>query len=126
MYICIYMCVYIHVYTCIYIYMHVYIHVYIYIYIHVHISTKELVEMCKKMYEEGVWPEDFTRVAMIPIQKKSNAIDCEDHRTINLISHASKILLKILTKRIEAKAKAFIGQNQFGFRKGCGTRDAIG
>src|SRR5580698_1937762 len=87
---------------------------------------KELVEMCKKMYEEGVWPEDFTRVVMIPIQKKSNAIDCEDHRTISLISHASKILLKILTKRIEAKAKGFIGQNQFGFRKGCGTRDAIG
>jgi len=89
-------------------------------------GMKELVEMCKKMYEEGVWPEDFTRVVMIPIQKKSNAIDCEDHRTISLISHASKILLKILTKRIEAKAKGFIGQNQFGFRKGCGTRDAIG
>ena len=78
------------------------------------------------MYEDGVWPEDFTRVVMIPIQKKSNAIECEDHRTISLISHASKILLKILTKRIEAKAKGFIGQNQFGFRKGCGTRDAIG
>src|SRR5580658_4821605 len=80
-------------------------------------GTKELVEMCKKMYEEGVWHEDFTSVVMIPIQ------NCEDHRTISLISHASKILLKILTKRIEAKAKGFIGQNQFGFRKGCGTRE---
>src|SRR5580692_3191081 len=80
-------------------------------------GMKELVQMCKKMYEEGVWPEDFAGVVMIPIQKKSNAIDCEDHRTISLISHTSKILLKILTKRIEAKAKGFIGQNQFGFRK---------
>src|SRR6476619_177158 len=48
------------------------------------------------------------------------------HRTISLISHASKILLKILTNRIEANARDFIGRNQFGFRKGCGTRDAIG
>src|SRR6476619_7803082 len=63
---------------------------------------------------------------MIPLQKKMNAIECSDHRTKRLISHASKILLKILTNRIEAKARDFIGQNQFEFRKGCGARDAIG
>src|SRR6476661_6185522 len=71
-------------------------------------------------------PSDFTRVVMIPLQKKMNADECSDHRTISLISHASKILLKIFTNRIEAKARGFIGQNQFGFRKGCGMRDAIG
>src|SRR5580698_3894951 len=49
-------------------------------------GMKELVQMCKKMYQEGVWPEDFTRVVMIPIQKKSNGIECEDHRIISLIS----------------------------------------
>ena len=54
-----------------------------------------------------------------------NAVECSDHRTINLISHASKILLKFLTNRIEAKARDLIGRNQFGFRKDCGTRDAI-
>src|SRR6476469_8580989 len=75
---------------------------------------------------EGIWPSDFTRVVMIPLQKKMNAVECSDHRTISLISHASKILLKILTNRIEAKARDFIERNQFGFRKGCGTRDAIG
>src|SRR6476469_8219166 len=53
-------------------------------------------------------------------------VECSDHRTISLISHASKILLKILTNRIEAKARDFIRRNPFGFRKGCGTRDAIG
>ena len=63
---------------------------------------------------------------MIHLQKKMNAVECSDHRTINLISHASKILLKILANRIEAKAKDFIGRNQFGFRKGYGSRDAIG
>ena len=51
--------------------------------------------------------------------KKMNAVECSDHRTISLISHASKILLKIFTTRIEAKARDFIGRNQFGFRKGC-------
>src|SRR5277367_1279237 len=89
-------------------------------------GEKELVTLCKEMYIEGKWPEDFTRVVMIPLPKKANAVECSDHRTISLISHASKIMLKVLTKRIEAKAKDLIGRNQFGFRRGCGTRDAIG
>src|SRR6476469_5088002 len=58
--------------------------------------------------------------------KNMNAVECMDYRTINLISHASKILLKIFTNRIEAKTRDFIGRNQFGFRKDCGTRDVIG
>ena len=89
-------------------------------------GVTELVGICKEMYEYGVWPEDFTKIILIPLPKKSNAMECEEYRTISLICHASKILLKVLTKRIEAKAKDYIGQNQFGFRKGCGTRDAIG
>src|SRR5688572_20514697 len=63
---------------------------------------------------------------MIPLSKKNNATKCSDFRTISLICHASKILLRILTKRIEANARHLIGRNQSGFRKGCGTRDAIG
>src|SRR6476619_3565400 len=77
------------------------------------------------MYMKGIWPSDFTRVVMIPLQKKMNAVECSDHRTLSLISRGSKILLKILTNRIEAKARDFIGRNQFGFKKGCDTRDAI-
>src|SRR6478609_3881261 len=78
------------------------------------------------MYAKSIWPSDFTRAVMIPLQKKMNAVECSDHRTISLISHASKIVLKILTNRIEAKARDFIERNQFGFKKGCCTRDAIG
>src|SRR3989441_10085023 len=63
---------------------------------------------------------------MIPLPKKKNAVNFSDYRTINLICHASKIMLKVLTKGIEANAKHLLGQNQFGFRKGCGTRDAVG
>ena len=57
------------------------------------------------MYEEEKWPDDFTRTAMIPLPKKNNAVNCSDYRTISLICHASKIMLKMLTKGIEAKAK---------------------
>src|SRR6218665_2538248 len=62
----------------------------------------------------------------LPIEKKANATECGDFRTISLIPHASKIVLKILTKRITTKAEEFLGKNQFVFRKGCGTRGAIG
>ena len=85
-----------------------------------------LERICKKMYATGTWPEDFTKVVMVPLQKKQNATECDDHRTISLISHASKILIGILTKRVEDKVNDYMGKTQFGFRKGCGTRVAIG
>ena len=78
------------------------------------------------MYEEGKWPDDFTRVAMIPLPKNNNAVHFSDYITISLICHESKTMLKVLTKRIEAKAHQVLGRNQFVFRKGCGARDAIG
>ena len=61
---------------------------------------------------KDIWPSDFTRVVMIPLPKKMNAVECSDHRTISLISHASKILLKILNNRIEAKARDIIGRTK--------------
>src|SRR5688572_11401602 len=89
-------------------------------------AMTKLVELCKEIYETDIWPEDFTRVVMIPIPKKNNATDCADYRTISLITRASKIVLKTLTKRLESKLEPLISQTQFGFRKGCGTREAIG
>ena len=72
---------------------------------------KELTELCQDMCEKGVWPDDFTRIVMIRKEKKVNAMECEDHRTISLKSHTSKIMLKVLTRRIEAKAKDFISRS---------------
>ena len=54
-----------------------------------------------------------------------NAMACEDHRTISLIPHASKIMLRILAKRLEGKVRDFISKTQFGFKRGCETREAI-
>lgn len=64
------------------------------------------------------------RTIMVPLPKKANARECGDFRTISLIPHASKILLKVLQRRLEGKLQ--VGKSQFGFRKGIGTRDAIG
>src|SRR6266516_1224308 len=89
-------------------------------------AIKELCRICQSMLEEGKWSDDFIRTATIPLPKKNNATKCSDYRTISLICHASKIMSKVLTKRIEAKTKHLLGRNQFGFRKGCGTRDAVG
>ena len=89
-------------------------------------ATEELVKLCQQMYERGEWPDDFTKTIIVPMEKKTNAVECEDFRTISLIPHASKIILKVLAKRITTKAEQFLGKNQFGFRKGCGTREAIG
>jgi len=89
-------------------------------------GTKMLLEICKKIYECGEWPEDFTTTVMIPIKKKPLTRECSEHRTISLITHASKIILRIILKRMERKAYRYIGESQFGFKKGCGTREAIG
>lgn len=90
-------------------------------------AKEELIRICQQIYLTGEWPKDFMETGMVPLQKKPNALDCSDHRTISLIAHASKILLKILTKRLEAKVETihFIGEDPFGFRRGRGTRDAI-
>ena len=63
---------------------------------------------------------------MKTLEKKMNTNHCEEHRTISLISHASKMTLKILYTRLMCKVKEYIGWDQFGFMKGRGTRDAIG
>ena len=57
-------------------------------------------KLCERIYKEGIWPEDFTKAGLIPLPKKMNAMACEDHRTTRLIPHASKIMLRILTKRL--------------------------
>ena len=76
------------------------------------------------MLHTGIWPSDFTKAVRIPLPKKVNEVECKDNRTIRLIPHTYKIILKIIMKRIEGKA--VIGETQFGFRKGMGTRETIG
>ena len=73
-------------------------------------GLKVLTELCKNIYATGIWSSDFTRAVIIPLPKKVNAVECTDYRTMSLIPHASKIMLKIIMKRIEGKAINVIGK----------------
>ena len=71
------------------------------------------------------WPRDWKRSVFIPIPKKGNAKECSNYRTIALISHASKVMLKILQVRLQQYVNRELPNIQTGFRKGRGTRDQI-
>ena len=71
------------------------------------------------------WPQDWKRSVFIPIPKKGNAKECSNYSTIALISHASKVILKILPDRLQQKVNRELPNVQAGFRKGRGTRDEI-
>ncbi|XP_063598693.1 uncharacterized protein LOC134775162 [Penaeus indicus] len=68
--------------------------------------TSELVVICKEIHE-GVWLAEFTKAFILCLPKKLNATTCEEYRTINLITQASKILLWVLNKRLEEKARDY-------------------
>jgi len=67
------------------------------------------------VYIQGEWPQDFLEAIIIPIEKKSGAQECVDFRIIRLIPHASKIVLRVLTRRLESKVDLFLGRDQYGF-----------
>ena len=68
---------------------------------------------------------DWKMSVFIPIPKKDNAKECSNYHTIALISHASKIMLKILQARLQQYVNHELPDVQSGFRKGRGTRDQI-
>ena len=75
--------------------------------------------------ENSAVPQDWKRPVFIPIPKKGNAKECTNYHTIALISHASKVMLKILQARLQQYVNWEIPNVQAGFRKGRGTRDQI-
>ena len=75
--------------------------------------------------ENQQWPQDWKRSVFIPIPKKSNAKKCSHYPTIALISHTSKVMLKILQARLQQYVNCEHSDVQAGFRKGRGTRDQI-
>ena len=71
------------------------------------------------------WPQDRKRSVFIPIPKKGNDKECSNYHTIALISHASKMMLKILQIRLQQYVNCELPDVQASFRKGRGTRDQI-
>ena len=88
-------------------------------------AVKVLYSVCQQIWKTQQWPQDWKRSDFIPISKKGNAKECPNYRTITLISHASKIMLKILQARLQQYVNYELPDVQAGFRKGRETRDQI-
>ena len=83
-------------------------------------AVKVLHSMGQQIWKTQQWPQDWKRSVFIPIPKKGNAKECSNYRTIALISHISKVMLKILQARLQQYVNGELPDVQAGFRKGRG------
>ena len=88
-------------------------------------AVKVLYSICQQIWKTQQWPQDWKRSVFISIPKKGNAKECSNYHTIALISHASKVMLKILQASLQQYMNHKLPFVQAGFRKGRGTRDQI-
>ena len=88
-------------------------------------AMKVLHSVCQQIWKTQQWPQNWKRSVFIPIPKTGNAKECSNDRKIVLISHASKVMVKILQARLQKYVNPEIPDVQDGFRKSRGTRDQI-
>ena len=88
-------------------------------------AVKVLHSIWQQIWKTQQWPQDWKRSVFIPIPKKGNAKECSNYQTTGLISHLSKILLKVLQGRLLLYMNHELPDVQAGFRKDRGTRDQI-
>ena len=88
-------------------------------------SVKLLPSICQQIWKTQQWPQDWKGSVFIPFAHKGNAKECSNCHKIAFISHASKVMLKILQARLQQYVNHELPDVQAGFRKGGGTRDQI-
>ena len=88
-------------------------------------AVKVLPSICQEIWKTQQWPQDWKKSVFIPIPKKGNAKERSNYRTTTLISHASKVMLKILQAMIQLYVNHELPDVQTGFGKGRRTRDQI-
>ena len=88
-------------------------------------AAKVPYSICQQIQRTQQWPQDWKRSTFIPIPKKGNAKECSNYQTTPLISHASKVMLKILQARFQQNVNQELPDVQAGFRKSRGTRDQV-
>ena len=88
-------------------------------------AVKVLYSICQQIWRTQQWPQDWKRSVFIPIPKKGNPKECSNYRTIALISHAGKVMLKILQARLQQYINSEFPDVQAALRKERGTRDQI-
>ena len=88
-------------------------------------AVKVLHSICQQIWKTQQWPQGWKRSIFIPIPKKGSAKECSNYHTVVLISHPSKVMLKILQGRLQQYVNHELPDVQAGFSKGRGTRDQI-
>ena len=88
-------------------------------------ALKVLHSICQQIWKTQQWPQDWKRSVFIPIPKKGNTKESSSYRTIALISHAIKVMLKSLQARLQQYVNHELPDVQAGFRKGRRTIDQI-
>ena len=88
-------------------------------------AMQVLHSICQQIWKIQQWPQDWKRSVFIPIPKKGNVKECLNYHTIALISHGSKVMLKILQPRLQQDMDRELTDVQAGFRKGRGARNQI-
>ena len=88
-------------------------------------AVKVLHSIYQQIWKTQQWPQDWKRSVFIPTPKKGNCKECSNYHSIALISHTSKVMLKILQTRLEQYVNHELPEVQAGFRKGRGTRDQM-
>ena len=88
-------------------------------------AVKVLHSVCQQIWKTQQWPQNWKRSVFISIPKKGNAKKCSNYHTIALISHVSKVILKILQARLQQYMNCELPDVQAGIRKGRGTKDQI-
>ena len=88
-------------------------------------AVKVLHSICQQIWKTQQWPQDWKMSVFIPIPKKDNAKECSNYRTIALMSHTTKVILKILQARLQQYMNCKLPDVQTGVRKGRGTKDQI-
>ena len=88
-------------------------------------TIKVLHSICQQIWKTHQWPQDWIRSVFIPVTKKGNAKECSNFCRIVLISHASKVMVKILQVRFQQHRNRELPDVQAGFKKGRGIRDQI-
>ena len=88
-------------------------------------AVKVLHSICQQIWTTQQWPQEWKKSVSIPIPKKGNPKECSNYHTIALVSHASKVMLKILQARLRQYVNRELPDVEAGFRRGRGTRDQI-
>ncbi|GFR92326.1 endonuclease-reverse transcriptase [Elysia marginata] len=84
-----------------------------------------LTALCQRIWNEKKWPTEWTKSLVVPLPKKGNLRLCNNYRTISLISHPSKVMLRVILNRLKPKAEEILAEKQAGFRAGRSTVEQI-